>query len=148
MVVLGSYQVILQKLSVFTKKYYTKQLVKGVLLFLTLGLLFWFAVLSLEFMLWLNQSWRLALFLIFVLVELYLLYRFIITPLLLLFRLRGGLSNRDASLIIGKHFPEVDDKLLNLLQLSENPYKSDLILASIEQRANAMRPVRSEERRV
>ena len=141
MVVLGSYQVILQKLSVFTKKYYTKQLVKGVLLFLTLGLLFWFVVLSLEFMLWLNQSWRLALFLIFVLVELYLLYRFIITPLLLLFRLRGGLSNRDASLIIGKHFPEVDDKLLNLLQLSENPYKSDLILASIEQRANAMRPV-------
>lgn len=140
-VVLSSYQDILKKLSVFTKKYYTKQLVKGSLLFLTLGLLFWFAVLSLEYMLWLDQSWRLTLFLIFVVVELFLLYRFIITPLLQLFRLRGGLSNKEASLLIGKHFPEVDDKLFNLLQLSERSDKSDLILASIEQRAAKMGPI-------
>jgi ribosomal protein L11 len=41
--------------------------------------------------------------------------------------------------MIGKHFPNVDDRLLNLLELSENPKKSDLLMASIEQRATDLK---------
>ncbi|MBO0321010.1 hypothetical protein J0X14_01780 [Muricauda sp. CAU 1633] len=135
---MGSYQNILTKLERFTKKYYTKQLIKGSLLFLTLGLLFWMAVMSLEYLLWLSTGWRLILFLLFIGVELFLLYKFIAVPLAYLFRFRQGINNREASLLIGKHFPNVDDKLLNLLELSENQKKSDLLLASIEQRANGL----------
>ncbi len=138
---MGSYQDILAKLERFTKKYYTKQLIKGSLLFLTLGLLFWMAVMSLEYWLWLNNDWRLTLFLLFIAIELLLLYKFITIPLAYLFRLREGIDNHEASLLIGKHFPNVDDKLLNLLELAENPKKSDLLLASIEQRANKLGPV-------
>jgi hypothetical protein len=99
------------------------------------------AVMSLEYLLWLSNGWRLTLFLLFIVVELFLLYQFIAVPLSYLFRLRKGIDNREASLLIGKHFPEVDDRLLNLLELSENPKKSDLLLASIEQRANGLGPV-------
>lgn len=136
--ILGSYQDILAKLERFTKKYYTKQLIKGILLFLTLGVLFWMAVMSLEYWFWFNNGWRLTLFLLFIAVELFLLYTFIVVPLAYLFRLRKGINNRQASLLIGKHFPDVDDKLLNLLELSENQKKSDLLLASIEQRAQSL----------
>ncbi|SFB69818.1 hypothetical protein SAMN04487891_101505 [Flagellimonas taeanensis] len=135
---MNTYQDILAKLESFTKRYYTKQLIKGTLLFLSLGLLFWIAVMSLEFLLWLNQGSRLALFWLFVLVELFLLYRFIVVPLMYLFRIRKGIGNKEASQLIGKHFSEVDDKLYNLLELSENPNRSDLLLASIEQRSMSL----------
>ena len=90
---------------------------------------------SLEYMLWLNQNWRLFLFLIFVLVELALLYRFILIPIFYLFKVRKGLSNKEAARLIGKHFPNIDDKLFNLLELSENQERSELLLASIEQKS-------------
>lgn len=99
------------------------------------------AITYFEYVLWLNESWRLTLFLIFVVVELYLLYRYIAMPLLYLFRIKNGIGNREASLLIGKHFPHVDDKLLNLLELSENLHKSDLLMASIEQRSKNLGPV-------
>lgn len=50
-----------------------------------------------------------------------------------------------ASEIIGNHFPEVKDKLLNTLQLKkqsdENPNQSALINASIDQRISALKPI-------
>lgn len=90
---------------------------------------------SLEYMLWLNQNWRLFLFLIFLLVELALLYRFILIPIFYLFKVKKGLTNKEAARLIGKHFPNIDDKLFNLLELSENKERSELLLASIEQKS-------------
>jgi len=99
------------------------------------------AITYFEYVLWLNESWRLTLFILFLVVELYLLYRYIAVPVLYLFKIRDGIDKRAASQLIGKHFPNVDDKLLNLLELSENQEKSDLLMASIEQRASNLGPV-------
>jgi len=106
-----------------------------------MGTVFWMVITYFEYVLWLNESWRLTLFILFLVVELYLLYRYIAVPLLYLFKIRDGIDNRAASQLIGKHFPNVDDKLLNLLELSENQKKSDLLMASIEQRASNLGPV-------
>ncbi|MCR9226372.1 MAG: hypothetical protein NXH90_02990, partial [Flavobacteriaceae bacterium] len=111
-----AYQDILTKLEEFIRRFYTKQLIKGIFLFLTLGTLLWIAITFFEYVLWLNESWRLTLFLIFIAVELYLLYRYVAIPLMYLFKVKKGIGNRAASQIIGKHFPNVDDKLLNLLE--------------------------------
>ncbi|WP_421802101.1 hypothetical protein [Flagellimonas sp.] len=138
---MNAYNNIIAKLEQFIKRFYTKQLIKGIFLFLTLGTLFWMAITYFEYVLWLNESWRLTLFIVFLLVELYLIYRYIAVPLLYLFKIRDGIDNRAASQLIGKHFPNVDDKLLNLLELSENQQKSDLLMASIEQRASNLGPV-------
>ncbi|WP_422858194.1 hypothetical protein ACOKFD_12315 [Flagellimonas sp. S174] len=132
---MNSYQGVLAKLEGFTKRYYTKQLIQGALLFGGLGLLFWLAITSVEFLFWLDGSWRLTLFVIFLIVELFLLYRFIIIPIFYLFKVKKGLSNKEASRLIGIHFPKVEDKLFNLLELAENPSKSELLEASIEQRS-------------
>ena len=133
-----NYKNILDKLNGFIAKFYTKMLLKGLVLFLTIGLLFFFFVLGVEYYMWLNTSGRFILFLLFVFTELYLTWRFIIVPLSFLFKWKRGLSNKEASLLIGKYFPEVDDKLYNLLDLAESDSKSELLLASIEQRSTSL----------
>lgn len=136
-----TYHNILDKLNHFTKKYYTKMLIKGALLFVALGLLFLLVVLAIEYFLWLNSTGRMILFFCFVVIGLFLLYNFIFIPLLYLFKIKKGISNKDASRLIGKHFPEVEDKLYNLLDLAGDKNQSELLLASIEQRSEALSPV-------
>ncbi|WP_194525329.1 DUF4175 family protein [Zobellia roscoffensis] len=138
---MNGYQNILQKLNGFVRKYYTKMLIKGILLFVSFGALFFFVVLGVEYLLWLNSTGRLVLLVLFVCIELLLLFKYILTPLFYLFRLKQGISNREASVLIGKHFPEVGDKLYNLIDLGEDKNQSELLLASIEQRSERMRLV-------
>ncbi|MEM9363399.1 MAG: hypothetical protein AAGA43_12230 [Bacteroidota bacterium] len=135
---MNSYRSVLIKLEGFTRKYYAKQLLKGVLLFVAIGLLFWLAITSVEYIFWLSSDWRLTLFLIFILVEAFFVYRFIITPVTYLLKIRRGLANKEASKLIGVHFPKVEDKLFNLLELAENPRKSELLEASIEQKSKSL----------
>jgi len=132
---LDNYSNILEKLNAFIAKFYTKMLLKGVLLFIAFGLLFFLLVLGIEYFLWLNSLGRLLLLVLFVGVEFYLVWKFIITPLSFLLKWKRGLSNKEASLLIGEHFPEVEDKLFNLLDLAESSEKSELLLASIQQRS-------------
>ena len=130
-----SYDLILQKLEAFTSRYYKRQLLKGVFLFLFIGGLLLLAIGGLEYFLWLNSTSRSILLWAGVLLEGFLFFRYILGPLSQLFRLRKGLSHKEGSQLIGTHFPEVSDKLYNLLELSENPERSELLLASIEQRS-------------
>ena len=138
---LNSYNNILHKLSGFTKKYYTKLLLKGALLFLAFGLLFFLVVLGVEYFLWLGSTGRMLLLLLFVCIELFLLFRYILTPLFYLFKLKQGISQKQASVLIGKHFDGVGDKLFNLLDLAEDKNKSELLLASIAQRSEGLNPI-------
>ncbi len=116
-------------------------LVQGGLVFLALGFLFFLVILAVEYFLWLGSTGRLILFFVFIGIELFLFYRFMLIPLLYLLRLKNGISNKEASLLIGRHFPDVDDKLYNLLDLAEDRNQSELLLASIEQRSQRLRPI-------
>jgi len=138
---MASFNNILGKLRQFSRKYYTKMLIKGLLLFAVLGLVFLFVVLGVEYFLWLNSTGRLVLLILFIAVECFLLFRYILTPLFYLFKLKKGISNKQASLLIGRHFSDVGDKLYNLLDLAEDTNQSELLLASIDQRSEAMDPI-------
>lgn len=132
---MDSYNNILEKLNRFSTKYYAKMLIKGVLLFFVFGALYFMAILGIEYFFWLNSAGRLVLLLLFLAVEGFLLYYYIAVPIFYLLKLRKGISNKDASLLIGKHFEEVGDKLYNLLDLAEDRDQSELLLASIQQRS-------------
>ena len=74
------------------------------------------------------------------------LARWVLWPALDLFRIRKGLSHEEASAIIGTHFPEISDRLLNVLQLQrqlESSTDTDLSLlnASIDERTEKLRAV-------
>lgn len=130
-----------QKLYQFYKKYYLNKLIKGSIFFLVLGVLFIFSALYIEYFLWLKPTGRTILFLIFIAIEGLLLFKFILFSVFKLIGLQKGISFKEASKIIGNHFPEVQDKLLNVLQLKENTHQTDLLLASIAQKSKELQPV-------
>lgn len=132
------------KLEAFIKKFYTNELIKGMLLFIGFGLLYFLFTLFVEYFLWLKPAGRTLLFWLFITVESFLFFRFILFPIFKLFKIQKGIDYNQASTIIGNHFTEVSDKLTNLLQLSvagNSTENSELILASIEQKANSLQPI-------
>lgn len=138
---MSNFETIKNKLQQFIKKYYTNELLKGAILFFAIGLLYLIITLFVEYVFWLNPTARTILFWVFVAVELALFVKFIAIPLAHLFNLRQGIDYETASKLIGNHFPEVNDKLLNVLQLNQSPQQSDLLLASIEQKSQELQPI-------
>ncbi|HLF50976.1 DUF4175 family protein [Flavobacterium sp.] len=135
---------IYHKLEAFIKKFYTNELLKGLIFFIGLGLLYLLFTLFVEYFLWLKPVGRTILFWTFIAVELFLLSRFIFFPVFKLFKLQKGINYEEASAIIGNHFTEVSDKLTNFLQLADTDNhlnKSELLLASIEQKAKSLQPI-------
>lgn len=139
--ILEAKNVIYSKLEAFIRKYYTNELLRGTILFVGLGLLYFIFTLLVEYFLWLPQGGRTVLFWMFIAVEIFLLFRFILFPTFKLFKLQKGIDYTQASDIIGKHFSEINDKLTNFLQLSSQQEQSELLIASIEQKANNLQPV-------
>jgi len=138
---LKAFDNITNKLNEFIKKFYINELLKGSLLFVTIGLLYFLITLCIEHFLWLSTTYRTALFWIFIGVEFSLLYKFIGIPLFQLLGLKKQISKEEASELIGNHFPEVNDKLTNLLQLQKDSEQSELLLASINQKAADLSPI-------
>ena len=138
---MSTFNIIQQKLEEFIKKYYTNELIKGAILFFAIGLLYLLITLLVEYFLWLNPLGRRILFWAFIVVELALFVRFIAFPLAKLFKLQKGIDYEEASKIIGNHFPQVNDKLLNVIQLNQNRRESELLAASIDQKATELQPV-------
>lgn len=131
---------IINKLEEFIRKYYVNELIKGAILFFSIGLLYFLATLLIEHFLWLSPILRAILFWLIVVVEAILFVKYIVIPLARLFKLQKGINHEDASKIIGNHFSEVNDKLLNVLQLNKIKNTSELLLASIEQKSKEINP--------
>lgn len=133
-----------EKLDGFIRKYYLNQLVKGILMGSTLVLaVFLFLNLS-EYYGHFSTAVRGILFWSFWLVLGFVVWQWILKPLLGLYRLGRVITYKDAALIIGEHFTEVKDKLTNLLQLEEmhlSHPESGLVLAGIEQKTRELKPV-------
>jgi hypothetical protein len=122
-------------LRAYKKKYYQNILLRGsIFLLLWLSGTFLLAN-SIEFALRLDTLGRAILLAGFLAVSLYALSRYVLHPLYILLNNQKQISDEEAAKQIGQYFPEVKDKLLNVLQLSSLPNASeDLIKAGIEQK--------------
>jgi hypothetical protein len=99
---------------------------------------------TLESYLYFNTGVRKFLFLSYLIIAATSLGYWVIMPLVKYFKLGKIISNEQAAIIIGNHFPDVQDKLLNILQLkvqSESMTDTSLILASINQKSEELKPV-------
>ena len=106
---MSNYKTIQNKLTQFINKYYTNELMKGAILFLAIGLIYFIITILIEYVFWLPSAGRTILFWLFVGVEAALFVKFIAIPLAKLFNLQKGINKEQASRIIGNHFPEVND---------------------------------------
>ena len=138
---MNNYKHIQEKLHQFIQKYYVNELIKGVLLFFSIGLLYFIFTLLIEYFFWLKPLARTVLFLLFIGVEVALVVFYILFPIFKLWGLKNGIDEVEASKIIGSHFSEVNDKLLNMIQLKNKKQGSELIEASIEQKSSELKLV-------
>ena len=131
----NSKEILFDKLNEFISKFYKNQLIRGGIYSTTILLGFFLIFSILEYYSQFNTIIRTVLFWSYVIINAYILYRFVITPLMNLNRYGKVMSMEKAAIIIGKHFNDIDDKLLNVLELNQmNKEDDDLINASINQK--------------
>ena len=130
-------RILLNKIESFIKKFYLNKLIQGALIGSVMLILFFLIFNGIEYFSWLSGKIRLILFItlisIFSLVSIF----YFIIPITNLIRFRKKMSDKEAAVLIGKFFPEIKDKLLNTLQLTDSingNSDNELLLATIEQR--------------
>ena len=133
------------KIEGFTRKYYLNRLIQGVLVGAVLWIVFYLLINGLEYFSWFPPKGRFVLFMFLLAGSAFVLAYYFLIPLYNLIRFRKKMSVEQASVLIGKFFPEIKDKLLNTIQLS-NQAASDadnaLLAATIEQRSARLSPIR------
>ena len=139
---MGRENELMRKLEAFISKYYKNLLLKGVIYFIASSLLFFLFVSFIEHFGNFGSTIRTILFWGFITVTLLVLWKWVVIPLKGLYRIGETLTQEGAAKIIGTHFAEIEDKLLNLLQLSSlSATENELINASIQQKSKQLIPV-------
>lgn len=139
-----NYRLLVEKLDQFIRKYYVNQLIRGSLYSIGLILVLFLVMAVLEYNFYFSTSVRKALLFSFAGVSVLALGGWVFLPLLRYFRLGSVISHEQAAQIIGNHFSNVKDKLLNVLQLrqqADNAESKELILASINQKSEEIKLV-------
>jgi len=140
-----NYNILIAKLDEFIRKYYKNKLIRGLLYCVAILFVFYLTVVFLEYIAWFNSVVRAILFYSFIFISAFIIWRFIIVSAFKLNRIGKIISNEFAAEIIGNHFPEVKDKLLNTLQLKQLSEKTaehkELIEAGIDQKIQRLTPV-------
>ena len=112
-------KIIFEQLNSFIKKYYYNQLIKGSIYVVAILLIFFILLTSIEYFFAFGVLGRTILFWTYIVINIIVFIKLIIIPILNIFKIGNRINYKVAAKIIGNHFTEIDDKLLNLLELSE-----------------------------
>ena len=130
-----SYSRLIKKLNTFIREYYKNLILRGII-YVLLGLgsiLILFGVV--EHFVFFNTIIRQIIFWTYLLISIFVIAKFIITPSVKMLQLSKSLTYEEAAKIIGIHFEEVADKLTNILELNQIDHLNEsLIHASIDQK--------------
>jgi hypothetical protein len=147
-----SYKQLIDKLDAFIRKYYKNLLIRGAIYAFALSLAFYLLVITLEYFNHFDSTARTILFYGFLAGFVFILGKFVAIPLAHLYRIGKVISHEQAAQIIGTHFTNVQDKLLNVLQLKKlkegkhdaEPWLAEsgqLLDAGIDQKIKELQPV-------
>ena len=120
-------QLLNDKIRQFLKKYYLNKLYKGIILFVIILLATFIAFSLFEYFSYSNTAVRSVLFYSFIALALGIAIAYIIIPALKIGGLGKQLTNEEIAKIIGKHFDQIDDKLLNLFELQQQMERGDYV---------------------
>lgn len=136
-------ETLINKLNIFIRKYYLNQATKGILITSCFLLSIFICFAILEYYSQLNIRYRMLLFWIFISATVVLIIKYVLIPFMKFYKIRKGLTHEDAAKIIGEHFSDIDDKLLNVLQLQKmTSQQNSLITASINKKISLISPVK------
>jgi hypothetical protein len=126
-----------KKIKSYKKKYYINFFIKGTIISLSLLISTFLFYNLLEYFAKFNTVTRTVLFYSYVVLVLFVFIKWILIPLFRIFISSLQISHEEAAGQIGRFFPSVSDKLLNVLQLHRlMPEKNHLVQASIDQKSH------------
>lgn len=139
----SSFPLLIQKLDAFIHKYYKNELIKGAIYSVALLVMAFLLIAVGEYYAYFSSILRTTIFYFFIAGSAFILSWYIARPLFKLYHLQKGLSYQEAAVIIGEHFSNVKDKLLNTLQMQQASQVSndELLQASIDQRIQELKPI-------
>ena len=136
--------ILILKLDEFIRKYYKNQLIKGLLYSLGLVVAAFLFLVVAEYFAEFGTTTRTILFYLFIISSGFVLTNYIVIPTLKLNKLGTIISYDEAANIIGTHFTNINDKLLNTLQLQRSSgsiLSTELLTASINQKMDELKPI-------
>ena len=136
----GDYKLLIQKLNAFIREYYKNMMIRGLIysLITLICTLIVFAVI--EHFGFFNSHARTILFWVYCGISMSIIIGLVIRPAIQMIQLADSLTHETAAQIIGDHFPEVADKLLNILELKNSTLGNQgLIEASIAQKSKQIK---------
>jgi len=129
-----------EKINSFKKRYYLNLLIRGSILTASAILAYFIIASLLEYNLWLGRGVRFIIFAAFFALVGWCIFHFLKEPLAW-WIYRKGLGEEESAKLIGRFFPSVGDKLLNVIQLATSRQKSALLDAGISQKAISFKDV-------
>ncbi|MBO3698763.1 DUF4175 family protein [Roseivirga sp. E12] len=139
---MGSNEALKNQLKAYKAKYYRNKAIKGAIISAALLLASFLFINTVEFSGRLGSIGRAAMLYGFIAINITLIYWFVVRHLLVLKNSSKQISNEEAALQIGKFFPEISDKLLNIIQLEKlSSHENELLLASIRQKSSTIQQV-------
>ena len=129
-----------EKINSFKKRYYLNLLIRGSIFTLSAVLVYFIIASLLEYNLWLGRSVRFLIFVTFFGLVGWCVFHFLKEPLAW-WIYRKGLGEEESARIIGRFFPSVGDKLLNVIQLTSSQQRSALLDAGISQKSISFKDV-------
>ena len=139
-----NYQLLIEKLDQFSRKYYVNQMIRGSLYATGLILALFLGLNFAENYFYFPPSVKAPLFWTFTAISGFSLVYWVIVPVLHYFKLGKIINHEQAATLIGGHFTNVKDKLLNILHLrkqADTQENRELIMASIHQKTEEIKPV-------
>jgi hypothetical protein len=140
-----NYDILIRKLDEFIRKFYKNQLIRGALYAITALFAFFIIINILEYFAYFVSIVRAILFWSYIGGNVFIIVKYIGIPLFRLFKIGEILTHDQAAKIIGRHFGEVQDVLLNTLQLKKMAISEslniELLQASINQKIARLKPV-------
>jgi hypothetical protein len=138
-------QTILDKIRAYRRKYYLNLVIRGGLLFLAAILGYYLLANFLEYALRLPSVGRAILLVVFIALVVWGFLRWVFLPLYYLIQEGKAMPDQEAARKIGDAFPEIRDKLLNLLQLYQAAEQGNaLAAAGVQQKSGGIIPIRFE----
>jgi len=137
-----NYKQFVDKLNTYIRKFYFYQLLRGAMLFILLLLVYFSSLFFLEYFNYFEPKIKLAIAIITILLTLFVFIYFIINPFIKLLGIGKVLSFYDVSRLLSGKYSEIEDKLINVIELSNESnsnYSNDLIKASIDQKIDELK---------
>lgn len=137
---MSAFDRLLEQLDAFIRKYYLNEVIRGVALFIGVLILSYLLVVGLEYVGRFNSYVRAVLFFGFVVVNGFVLLKYLVQPLLRLQEIGKRMDRMTAAQYIGRFFPEISDRLVNTLQLDDQSQSVniELLRASVAQRSKSL----------